>query len=179
MSDEFWRNIAMFMVNIGKVPFPIKDNLINFIQSKLTEEQAKLLLVFEKHSISLEQTKKKSDLSEVEILKMLEILMDNGIIAGNGDEKTGIIKYTLMALFPGIIEYAFSKGENGDHEKELAYLVENLIGDLHGEVQKNYDTIMPLIKRFPPAEQIVPVEESIPVGQETVLITENAFKFVD
>lgn len=179
MSDEFWKKIAIFMVNIGKVPFPIKDNLINFIKSKFTEEQAKFILMFKKHSISLEQIKKKTDLSEVEILKMLENLMNNGVIAGNRDEKTGAMNYTLMALFPGIIEYTFAKGEKGEQEKKLAHLVENLIGDLRDGVQENYDTLMPLIKDFPPAEQIVPVEESIHAGQETVLITEDAFKFVD
>jgi len=83
MSEKFWKKVAMFMINVGKVPFPIKDNLLNFIKSKLTEEQAKFILIFKKHSLSLEQIKKKSDLSKAEILKMLETLMDNGIIAGN------------------------------------------------------------------------------------------------
>ena len=114
MSENFWKKVAIFMVNVGKVPFPISDNLINFIQAKLTEEQAKFILIFKNHSINLEQIKKKSDLSEVEILKMLENLMDNGIIAGYSDEKTGIINYTLMALFPGIIEYTFAKGDQGE-----------------------------------------------------------------
>lgn len=71
MSEKFWRKVALFMVNVGKIPFPIKDNLINFIQTKLTEEQAKFLLVFKNHSMNLEQIKKKSDLSEIEILNFL------------------------------------------------------------------------------------------------------------
>ena len=38
MSEKFWKKVAIFMINVGKVPFPISDNLINFIQAKLTEE---------------------------------------------------------------------------------------------------------------------------------------------
>jgi len=179
MSEKFWRKVAIFMVNVGKVPFPISDNLIKFIQAKLTEEQAKFLLIFKNHSINLEQIKEKIDLSKVEILKMLENLMDNGIIAGYPDEKTGILNYTLMALFPGIIEYTFAKGNNSEKEEQLATLVEKIVLELRSGVQKNYDTIMPQIKAFPAVERIIHVEESIPAGQEVVLLTENAFEIID
>jgi len=37
MSEKFWRKVAIFMVNVGKVPFPISDNLITFIQANAIE----------------------------------------------------------------------------------------------------------------------------------------------
>ena len=179
MTEEFWKKFAGFMVKISKIPFPISKNLIDFLQAKITEEQAKLLLEFKKHSMSFEQIKKKSELTADELGAMLNELMDNGIIAGFPDEKTGSLKYTLMALFPGIIEYAFAGGKTGAHEENLAHLVENMIGDLREVFLNNYDIIMPQLKSFPAFERIIPVEESIPVGQQVVLTTENAFKIVD
>lgn len=169
------------MVDVGKVPFPISETLIEFIQTLISEEEAKFLLIFKKHSLSLEQIKKGTDLSDDEILNMLEVLMNKGIIVGYPDEETDELAYTLMALFPGIIEYYFSKGEIGEKEKKSAELVEKIILELREVVQENYDSIMPLIQAAPPFERIVHIEigELVEEGHQVVLTTENAFQYID
>ena len=181
MLSNFWEDVAEFMVDVGKVPFPISETLIEFIQTFINEEQAKFLLIFKKHSLSLEQIKKGTDLSDDEILNMLEVLMNKGIIVGYPDEETDELAYTLMALFPGIIEYYFSKGEIGEKEKKSAELVEKIILELKEVVQENYDSIMPLIQATPPFERIVHIEigELVEEGHQVVLTTENAFQYID
>ncbi|MFW9926963.1 MAG: 4Fe-4S binding protein [Candidatus Thorarchaeota archaeon] len=179
MSSSMWNEVAEFMVDVGKIPFPISETLIEFIQTILNEEQAKFILIFKKHSLSLEQIKEGTDLSEDEILNMLEVLMNNGIIVGYNNEGTDDLTYTLMALFPGIIEYAFSKGEVGEKEKKIAGLIEKLISELREVVQENYDIIMPLIQSVPAPERIIHIDKKLDVGHQVVLTTENAFEYID
>lgn len=163
----------------GVIPFPITDTLFKFLQMKMTEDQAKFLHYFKKSSFSLDQLKEKTRLPEAEILKMLDSLMDAGIVSGAPSRSSGIMVYSLMPLFPGIIEYTMMKGESSEKDKKIAQLVEQIFAELRAGTQRNYDDIMPQFKNYPPPARVIPVEEQVALGQEGVLLTQEASKLID
>ena len=126
MSDKakIWKKAASNIVKAGVIPFPITDTLFKFLQLKMTEAQASFLHYFRKPSMNLEQLKEKTGLPEAELLKMLENLMAQGIVSGTISRSSGIKVYSLMPLFPGIIEFTLMKGESGEKDKKLAALIE-------------------------------------------------------
>ncbi len=179
MSIGIWKKAASNIVKAGLIPFPITDNLLKFLQLKMTEAQAKFLHLFKKPSLNLEQLKEMTKLQEAEILQMLDGLMDAGIISGAPSRGSGIMVYSLMPLFPGIIEYTMMRGKSGAHEKELAQLVEVIFSELKAGTQRNYDDIIPRFKEYPPPARVIPVEANVEVGQDVVLLTQEASKLID
>ncbi|MHA1695443.1 MAG: 4Fe-4S binding protein [Candidatus Helarchaeota archaeon] len=161
------------------MPFPVSDTLIEFLKMKLTEEQAEFITIFRHSSLNLEQIKEKTDKSEKEIIEILEDLMKNGVISGNPSRSTGIMVYTLMPPFPGLIEFSLMKGNKGEKERKLANLFDRIFIDLRNGTQRNYDEVMPEFKKFPAPARIIPVEEKVVVGKEEVLLIEEASKIID
>lgn len=179
MSTAIWKKAASNIVKAGRLPFPITETLIKFLQLKMTEEQAKFLRFFKKTSLNLDQLKEEAGLAESEILQMLESLMDAGIISGAPSRSSGIMVYSLMPLFPGIIEYTMMKGESGENDKKIAHLIEEIFAEFKAGTQRNYDDIMSRFKDFPTPARVVPVEEKVELGQEGVLLTQEASKLID
>ena len=179
MAAGIWKKVANVIVQIGKIPFPITDTIIEFLQAKMTEEQAKFLLIFRKASLNLEEIKQKTDLNDAQLGKMLNTLMDNGILSGNFSKSSGVMVYTLMPLFPGMIEFSLMKGESSEKERRLAQLLEKIFKELHEGTQRNYEDLMPRFKDLPPPARVIPVEENVQTGQEIVLLSEEASKLVD
>ncbi|MHA1278774.1 MAG: 4Fe-4S binding protein [Candidatus Helarchaeota archaeon] len=179
MASQVWKKVAGNIVKAGVIPFPITDTLLEFLQIKLTEDQAKFLHVFKKPSLNLDQLKEKTDLPEDELLATLEGLMNEGILSGAPSRRTGTMVYSLMPLFPGIIEYTMMRGKTGEKEKKLAQLIEKLFAELREGTQRNYDDIMPRFKEYPPPARVIPVEEKVEVGSDHVVLTQEASKLID
>jgi ferredoxin len=179
MSTAIWKKAASNIVRAGVIPFPITDTLIQFLQLKMTEAQAEFLRIFKKSSLNMDQLKKKTEKPEAEILQMLESLMDAGIVSGAPSRSSGIMVYSLMPLFPGIIEYTMMKGGSSEKDKNIAQLVEKIFDELRAGTQRNYDDIMPRFKDYPPPARVVPVEEKVELGQEGVLHPQEASKLID
>ncbi len=178
------------MIEVGKVPFPITANLIEFIKLKMTEEQAKFLSIFKKNTLSFDEIKQNTRLPEEDILIMLGTLMDSGIVCGNQDDSTGKMVYTLMALFPGIIEYSLMKGESGEKEQEIAQIFEQIEIELREGIQSHYDIVLPQLKNLPATEEIIPVEKfitkksiqidkTISTGIDVVITAKSATDIID
>jgi ferredoxin len=179
MVSDIWKKAAGVIVRVGTIPFPITDTLVEFLQAKMTEEQAKFLLNFKKSSMNLEEFKQKTKLKEADLLKMLDTLMNNGIVSGNRSKSAGVMVYTLMPLFPGMIEFSLMKGESNEKEKRLAQILEKIFKELREGTQRNYDDLMPRFKDLPPPARVIPVEENVQTGQERVLLSEEASKLID
>jgi len=179
MVAGIWKKVAVIIVKVGKIPFPITDTLLEFLQAKMTEEQAKFLLIFKKPSLNLEELKQKTDLGEAELTEMLNILMDNGIISGTMSRSSNVMVYSLMPLFPGMIEFSLMKGELNEKEKQLAQILEKFFKEVQAGTQRNYDDLMPRFKEMSPPARVIPVEENIQTGQEAVLLSEEASKLID
>ena len=179
LAAEIWKKVAGIIVHAGQIPFPLTDTLIKFLQAKMTEDQAKFLLIFKKVSLNLEEIKQKTALKEPELGKMLNTLMDNGILAGSLSRSSGVMVYTIMPLFPGIIEFSLMKGGTSEKEKLLAQLLDKIFKELQEGTQRNYDDLMPRFKDLPPPARVIPVEENVQTGQESVLLSEEASKLID
>lgn len=162
------------------VPFVISENLIEFLQILVNEEQAEFIVnSFKKNALNLDQIKERSDLSEEKILKILDELMDNGIIAGTKSKSTGVRVYYLLPLFPGILEFSLMRGETGPKQKKIAALFEKIQKELNISVQGNLENIIPQFKNFNPISRTVPVEEFVEVGQERAILSEDVYELVD
>ena len=180
MLEKLWINLAKRIIRVGMTPFIINEDLVEFFKTLMTEEQADFIVkIFKKNSLNLDQIKEKTDLPEEKILKMLESLMDGGILSGTYSRSTGIKVYSLMPLFPGIIEYSLMKGETGEKQKKLARLFENISKDLHDGIQRNQEAFITQLKNFDPITRTVPVEEFVEVGQERVLLSEDVYELID
>ena len=179
MTDKFWYKVARTFIKAGVFPVPITDTLIELLQTLITEEQAKFILIYKKPSMTLEEIQQKIDMEEQKIIEMLDILMHNGIIVGTRSRSTGVIVYRLMGLYPGIFEYTFLRGESSEREKNLAVLFEKLFGEISIGTQKNYDSIIKVFKDLPPTDRTLPVEKEVEVGTETVMPFEEIKRYVE
>ncbi|UCD01705.1 MAG: 4Fe-4S binding protein [Promethearchaeota archaeon] len=179
MTDKFWYKVARTIIKAGVFPVPISATLIEILQTLLTEEQAKFVLIYRKPSMTLEQIKQRIDMDKESILKMLDTLMQNGVIVGTKSRSTGVKVYRLMGLYPGIFEYTFLKGTTGEKEKKLAELFEKLFVEITKGTQKNYDNIINVFRGLPATDRTLPVEKEVEVGTETVMPFEEIKKYVE
>ncbi|MFX1501204.1 MAG: hypothetical protein ACFFDH_09620, partial [Promethearchaeota archaeon] len=166
MTNKFWYKVARTIIKAGVFPVPISDILIELLQTLITEEQAKFVLIFKKPSMTLEEIKKKTDIKEQIIIEMLNTLMHNGIIVGTRSRATRVMVYRLMGLYPGIFEYTFLRGEYSERDKKIAALFQKLFGEVTKQTQKNYDNIINVFKDLPPTDRTLPVEKEVDVGTE-------------
>ena len=187
MIDKLWKKVARKIINVGMVPFVISETLIEFLQTVIPgEEHAEFIAKnFKKKSLNLEQIKKRSDLSEDKILKLLDDLMEAGVIAGIKSKSQGIRVYYLLPLFPGILEFSLMRGDKGPKQKKIAELFEVIQKELNSSVAGNIENILPQFKNFNPISRTVPVgeyvevNEDIKMGRERVILSEDVYELVD
>ncbi len=179
MTDKFWYKVARTIVKAGVFPFPVSEALIELLQNLISEDQAKFLLIFKKPSLTLEQIKERTEMDEDSILKILDILMYNGIIIGAKSRSMGVMVYRLMGPFPGIFEYTNLRGETDEKHIKLAKLFEKLFSERTKLNQANYETMINTFKNLPPTDRTLPVEKEVEVGTETVMPFEDIKKYVE
>ncbi|MHA1256100.1 MAG: 4Fe-4S binding protein [Promethearchaeota archaeon] len=179
-SEKIWKKAAQTIVKAGYVPFPINDTLIEMLKILITEEQAIFIhQVFKKSSLRMDQIKERTELDDASIMKLLNDLMDGGVVVSSFSRTTGVDIYRLMGPFPGIFEYTFMRGESTEKEKKLVLLFEKMFNDMVEVVQKNYDVVAKMTKDSPPITRIVPVEGLVEVGHEEVIPREELSKILD
>lgn len=180
-SEKIWKKTARTIVKAGYgIPFPISDTLLEMLKILMTEEQAIFIhQVFKKSSLRMDQIKERTDLDDASIMKLLNDLMDGGIVVGSFSRTTGQDIYRLMGPFPGIFEYTFMRGGTTEKEKKLVVLFDKMFEEMAEVVQENYDVVAKMSKNSPPITRIVPVEELVKVGQEEVIPREELTKILD
>ena len=179
-SDKLWYRAARAIVKAGQMPIPINDTLIELLKTIMTEDRAKFILIFKKPSLSIDQIKEETDLDEESLEKMLNELMDNGIVVGVPSKRTGIMVYRLLGPFPGLFEYTNLRGETGEKKRKQAQLFEKLFDQLSEGAQKNYEEIVKQYKNFPPVVRTIPVEEQIEdIPVDKIIPFEEASKIID
>ncbi|MFX1570718.1 MAG: indolepyruvate ferredoxin oxidoreductase subunit alpha [Promethearchaeota archaeon] len=179
MTDKFWYKVARTFTKAGVFPVPISDTLFELLQSLVTEEQAKFILIYKKPSMTLDEIKQKTEMEESKIIEMLNTLMHNGIIVGTRSKTIGVMVYRLMGLWPGIFEYTFLRGESSEKEKNLAILFEKLFGEISKGTQSNYEQLINVFKDLPPTDRTLPVEKEIEVGTESVMPFEEIKRYIE
>lgn len=178
MSDQHYHEAASAVIRAGNIPFPVNDTLIEILKNIMTPEQAQFVTLFDK-PLNREEIKAKSGLEDVALDKMLDALMDNGIVSGIPSRNSGMMIYRTLPPIPGIFETTMMRGETGEKQKTLARLFERLFEELSGMVQENYDIIAPAFKAIPPMTRIIPVETQIDRAFDTVLPSEDVKKLVE
>ena len=179
MSEKLWDKVARNFINAGSVALPITDTVLEILKMVITKEQAEFLLLFKKPSYTFEQIKDLTNLDDKSLDKMLKDLLHIGVISGIPSRTTGIMVYRLAAFFPGVLEYTLMRGETGEKERIIAQLWENYFNELAEGTQKNYDTIMSILKNAKPIERIIPVGDKIEMPEENVLPFEEVTKILE
>ena len=174
-----WQKVTRNFVNAGGAPIPISDTLIKLIQTIVNEDQAKFLLIFRKRSLNIDQIKSKTDLDDLALNKMLNELMDNGIIIGIPSRSTGIMVYSLVSILPGLMEYPFMRGEKGKKQQEIAKLMDKIFDELSHLTQNNYNILVEQFKTGNPIDRVVPVEEEVEPYQDVVLPYEAIKRIIE
>jgi len=156
-----WQGVARNFVNAGGVPIPINNTLIKLLQTLIKVDQAKFLLIFRKRSLDIDQIKAKTDLDDIALEKMLNELMDNGILIGFPSSDTGIMVYNLVSILPGLIEFPFIRGEKGKKQKEAAKWMDKIFDELSHLTQSNYNVLVEQFKDGNPLDRVVPVNKEV------------------
>ncbi|GAB4311439.1 MAG: 4Fe-4S binding protein [Promethearchaeota archaeon] len=172
-SDRVWRRLAGAVVRAGAIPFPVTDALLEFLKRKVTFEQAEFLKIFRDISLNWKQVLERSGLPEEEARKHLEALLANGVLTRTKSRTTGVEVFSLMPLFPGMIEFSLMAGRASEEERRLASIIERIFADLRDGTQRNYDTFMPAVKQYPVPARVVPVEAQLDVGVDEVVPPES------
>ena len=181
MNDKIWYKLSRAIIKAGKMLFPVTDTLFELLQYVVTEEQAKFIIKVynRKPNMNLDEIKKKSDLDDDSLMKMLDKLQYNGVIVGTQSMSTGITVYRLQPPFPGMFELQLMRPGEGEREKKLARLFDTLFKEMGQLTSKNYDSLIPQFKNFPPVDRVVPVEKEVDSGSEVILSREDVKKIID
>jgi ferredoxin/DNA-binding Lrp family transcriptional regulator len=178
MTEKSWNKLARSILKGGGPPIPINEPLIELLKTLINEDQMKFLLSFNKPS-SFEELKSKINLSEEELYKKLNELMDIGMITGIPSRNTKITVYRLVGYLPGLLEFTLMKGEKGSKQKKIAKLWEQIFDGAREMTQKDYEIFMNAYKQAPPIDRVIPVESQIEPHEEEVIPYEDVSKIVD
>jgi formate hydrogenlyase subunit 6/NADH:ubiquinone oxidoreductase subunit I len=178
MSDQTYRTAAAAIIGAGAIPFPVNDTLLEILRIIMTPEQARFIQLLDR-PLNREELKNKSGLEDAALDRMLNELMDNGVISGRAGKSSGLMVYRAMPPIPGIFETTMMRGETGEKQKILARLFDKLFEEFSGMVQKNYDAIAPAFRAIPPMTRIIPVEKQVDRAFDTVMPCEDVKKLVD
>ncbi|MHA1375636.1 MAG: hypothetical protein ACTSR7_15245 [Promethearchaeota archaeon] len=77
----------------GNPLFKANETFVELLQTLLNEEQVNFLLNFRKPNLTIQELKEKTGMDETKLMKMLNSLMDNGIIMDVPIEDTDIMEY--------------------------------------------------------------------------------------
>ena len=179
MDEKTWIRVIRTILRAGGFPFPINDHLMKLTQLLLTDDEAKFLLIFKKPTLNFNQIKTKTDLNSESSEKMLNQLMNKGIIVGIPSRGTKLMVYHLNSYLPGIFEFTFMKGGMSEKEKNLALIFEKLHDDLIELTQKNYENTVEIYRKIPLMDRVVPVEKQIEIKPESVLNFEEISKLIE
>jgi predicted transcriptional regulator len=154
---------AAIIVRAGILPFVISDTLLEIVKIYLTEEEADFIIKnFDKDTtLSIDQLKEKSGLSESDIEKMTNGLAKKGFIFNQPNTK-GVMIYRLLPLIVvGAFEYTFMKermeGEKIKEFEKIAKLYHKLLQELRNTIQSQYDALLPIFEVQPAPDRTVPL----------------------
>ena len=170
-DDKYIENIDMKYKEADKIvnsaglsPFPVNDKLIELLnvlveilKHLLTEDEVDFIFAFKgKPSQTMEQLKKRSKLSEEEILETTNRLAKKNVMS-NQPNRQGVIVYKLLS-FTRIFEGSFMRDlEPTDYNKKLADLFAKAFDELNDFFQEYYDFTVRLTKDLPPITRTLPI----------------------
>jgi Pyruvate/2-oxoacid:ferredoxin oxidoreductase delta subunit len=164
MSEKKYKKAAQIIIKAGMLPFPITDTLMEIMHLLYTEEEVDFIAkAFKRRaSLTMKQLKNNTEMSEEDILKIVNSLANKGALFNQPSSK-GIMVYRLLPLIMvGIFEYQFMKKiEYTEKEKRVAVLFDNLFDEIKEVIQDKYDMMVPMFQKIPPVDRTVPVYDNV------------------
>ncbi|MFW9969797.1 MAG: ATP-binding protein [Candidatus Odinarchaeota archaeon] len=179
MSEKLWYKVARKFIKAGRLPIRVSDTIIEIMQTLLTEEQAKFINLLKKRSYNIDEIKPLTDLDDESLNKMLNDLMNIGVISGIRSRSTGAMVYYKTPLLPGIIEFTLMRGETNERAKNLARLYSKLYEQVAQDTQNNYEQMVKEYRNGPSLDRVVPVEEEVKLKEEIIVPLEEISKIVE
>jgi formate hydrogenlyase subunit 6/NADH:ubiquinone oxidoreductase subunit I len=160
--EEKYARAAGIIARAGMVPFQVTPTLVEIVKFYLDESDADFIVrnYSGKTTLSADEIRSTSGMTEGEIVKKTDSLAKKGIIFNQPNTK-GVMVYRLLPLIiVGTFEYTFMnelpKGERLKDLEKIAKLYQTLLGELQGLIQKNYDNLLPIFQHQPPIDRTVP-----------------------
>ncbi len=162
-AKQKFKKAAGLIASAGMIPFAVTDTLLEIVKFYLDEDDADFINVaFDgAKSLSIDQLKEKTGLSEKEIKARTDSLAKKGIIF-NQPNSRGVMVYRLLPLIlVGTFEYTFMnklpEGKEREPLEKIAKLYHTLLQELQENMQRNYDNLLPIFEQQPPVDRTVPV----------------------
>lgn len=173
-----YKKAAQTIIAAGPMPFPLSETFVKILEYYLDEKDIELVKAFKiKPSMTMDQLQKKlKDWTEEEIDTQARKLAKKGFMFNQPSSK-GLMVYRLMPIVMiGAFEYQFMqempKDEAGIQRlREISELYEQLMKELAGAVQTNYDSITLAFEKTPAFDRTVPLQSN--VGGKTIVIDET------
>jgi Pyruvate/2-oxoacid:ferredoxin oxidoreductase delta subunit len=146
------------------LPFPITDTLMEIMYLLYTDEEVEFInKAFKRRpSLTMDQLKDKTGMSEEAILEIVNSLAEKGALFNQPSSKGFMVYRILPLIMVGVFEYQFmNKIQYTEKEKKIAELFEELFEELKDVVQDKYDQMLPMFKQIPPVDRTVPVHEDV------------------
>jgi ferredoxin len=181
MSEKVWYKAAKLIVRASGNPlFQANETLVEILKTLLNEEQVNFLLNFRKPVLTFQELKEKSEMNDTELIKLLNSLMDNGIIMDFPIEGSAMMEYRLLPPVADIFEYSLVGERSFEQKKKLAQIFERMFKETTEMVQENYEGLLPIFEeRLPIFARIIPIEKEMSVPKEKVLPLHEASKIID
>jgi Pyruvate/2-oxoacid:ferredoxin oxidoreductase delta subunit len=195
--EEKLKKATAVVCKQGMVQFPVSKTAVQIIQTVVGQnaDELDLICAFDrKSSQTLEQLIESSQMTAGNIEQTATILAKKGLIF-NQPSSAGIMVYRLLPLMlVGLMEYKFMvKLKGSQEEKDLALLFEKLLDELKGQVQDNYDSLIPLFNSAPAVDRtvpahlredgkpikVIPVKKSVDVSEEFVLPSQTVEDIIE
>ncbi|TFF98921.1 MAG: 4Fe-4S dicluster domain-containing protein [Promethearchaeota archaeon] len=163
MSEKKYRKAAQIITKAGMLPFPITDTLMEIMELLYTDEEVEFITKAfrRKPSLTMEQLKDKTNMSEEKIETLVDSLASKGALFNQPSSKGFMVYRLLPLIMVGTFEYTFmNKIEYTDKEKKIAELFEVLFEEVQEVVQEKYDMMAPMFKQIPPVDRTVPIYEN-------------------
>ena len=159
-----YERAAAIISRQGVIPLPVSGTTISILRNVIEdhEDELDLICAFDrKSSQTMEELKGSSRLSEERIDELTGRLARKGLLF-NQPSSAGAMVFRLLPLMTvGLLEYRFMGKLKGDEkERELAGLFEELMAEVGGLLQTNYDAMLPLLAQMPPVDRTVPPASS-------------------
>ncbi|MGD2098582.1 MAG: 4Fe-4S binding protein [Desulfobacterales bacterium] len=195
--DEKYKRAAGVICKQGMVQFQLSDTAVSIVAAVVGDNEDELDLIFafrEKPSQTIDQLVESSGFSKEKVEQLTTRLAKKGLIF-NQPSSAGLMVYRLLPfMLVGVMEYKFMVELTGSQEeKNLARLFEELLNELRGQIQDNYDALSPLFNNAPAVDrtvptrttedgkpiQIIPIKKTLETPEEFVLPSQTVEEIIN
>ncbi len=154
--DKKYVKVISVLNKAGQFPIPASETTISILKHTIKEEDLDFIMAFKrKISMTMEQLKEASKLSEEEILTKVKRLASTGVMFDQPN-RNGVMIFRLLPIVRQS-EYGFMKKlEHTEENIEFGKLFKKLDNALSQMFQNDYDNFKNMFSKMPPIDRTVP-----------------------